>query len=55
MNDNKNVKARPVVTEHTSSLKHSNSNQDVYSETLITSDIGKVYFALAEAIGRLKS
>ena len=29
MSDNKNVKARPVVTEHPSSLKHSNSNQDV--------------------------
>lgn len=31
------------------------STETVYSETLITSDIGKVYFALAEAIGRLKS
>tara|TARA_R110002096_G_scaffold435927_1_gene664275 strand:- start:43984 stop:46557 length:2574 start_codon:yes stop_codon:yes gene_type:complete len=30
------------------------STETVYSETLITSDIGKVYFALAEATGRLK-
>lgn len=31
------------------------STETVYSETLITSDIGKVYFALAEATGRLNS
>ncbi|MBT5766131.1 MAG: hypothetical protein HOI58_04665, partial [Kordiimonadaceae bacterium] len=30
------------------------TTETVYSETLITSDIGKVYFALAEASGRLK-
>ena len=30
------------------------STETVFSETLITSDIGKVYFALAEATGRLK-
>ncbi len=30
------------------------STETVYSETLVTSDIGKVYFALAEATGRLK-
>lgn len=30
------------------------STDTVYSETLVTSDIGKVYFALAEATGRLK-
>lgn len=30
------------------------TTETVYSETLITSDIGKVYFALAEATGRLK-
>mgnify|MGYP000524804406 CR=1 FL=1 len=31
------------------------STETVYSETLITSDIGKVYFALAEATERLKT
>lgn len=31
------------------------STETAYSETLITSDIGKVYFALAEATGRLNS
>ncbi len=31
------------------------STEQVYSETLISSDIGKVYFALAEVTGRLKS
>lgn len=30
------------------------TTDSVYSETIVTSDIGKIYFALAEAIGRLE-
>lgn len=33
----------------------SDTTDTVYTETLITSDIGKVYFALSEATGRLNS
>ncbi len=33
----------------------SESTENVYRETLLTSDIGKVYFALAEATGQLRS